>query len=121
VSGTVTATATNLDIRDLSFSTDTITAVVSKAPLTPAAPAAATVGVASAQAVASNASRKGLALVNVSNNRISFGLAATAVLDSGITLYPGGVWEMDEHTFVTGAINAIASAASSPLAIQELT
>lgn len=125
VSGTVTASGplTDAQLRAVAVpvsGTVTVGSVVStKGDLTPAAPAAATVGVASAQAVAANASRKGLVLVNVSNNRISFGLGATAVLDSGITLYPGGVWEMDEYTFDVGAVNAIASAASSPLAIQE--
>jgi hypothetical protein len=93
--------------------------VDTKTDLTPSAPTSASVGVASAQAVAANGSRKGLVLVNVSNNRISFGLGAAAVLDSGITLYPGGVWEMDEYTFDLGAVNAIASAAASTLAIQE--
>lgn len=87
--------------------------------LTPAAPTAATVGVASASAVAANASRRGLVLVNTSINRISLGFGSTAVLDSGITLYPGGVFEMDMHTFDLGTVNAIASAASSNLAIQE--
>jgi len=87
--------------------------------LAPASPTAASVGVASAQVVAANASRKGLVLVNTSVNRISLGFGATAVLDNGVTLYPGGVFEMDERIFDLGAVNAIASAASSNLAIQE--
>lgn len=97
--------------------------VTSKVDLTPSAPAAASVGVASAQAVAANAARKGLVLVNVSPSaRISFGLGANAaVLDSGITLYPGGVWVMDEFTYDLGAVNAIASAATTPLSIQEFS
>jgi hypothetical protein len=77
--------------------------------------------VTSAQAVAANASRKGLVVVNTSTNIISFGLAAAAVLNSGITLSPYGAWTMDDYTFTVGAINAIASGASSNLAIQELT
>lgn len=93
--------------------------VVSKEDLAPAAPTFATVGVASAQAVAANGSRKGLLLVNTSNNRVSLGFGAAAVLDSGITLYPMGVFFMEEHDFDTGAVNAIASAAGSNLAIQE--
>lgn len=87
----------------------------------PAAPAAATVGVSSAQVLASNANRTGLLLINTSVNTIYLGLGATAVIGSGITLYPGGTWEMNAFAFTTGAINAIASAASSNLAIQELS
>lgn len=89
--------------------------------LTPSAPTAASVGVASAQAVAAAATRKGLVLVNTSNARISLGFGSAAVLDSGITLYPGGVFEMDSNTFDVGAVNAIASAAASNLGIQEYT
>lgn len=94
--------------------------VSSKTDLSPSAPTAATVGVASASAVGANAARKGLVLVNTSNNRVSLGFGQTAVLDSGITLYgPGGTFEMDEYTFDVGTVNAIASAASSNLAVQE--
>lgn len=93
----------------------------SKSALTASSPTAATVGTSSAQVVASNASRKGLVLTNTSNNTISFGIGAAAVLNSGVTLTPGGTWVMDEFTFATGAINAIASAVTSNLAIQELT
>lgn len=93
----------------------------SKNAMTPSSPANVSVGITSASAVAANASRKGLVLTNVSINRISFGLGVAAVLNSGITLYPGGVWVMDEYTYNTGAINAIASLASSGLAVQEFT
>lgn len=96
--------------------------VSSKVALTASSPTAATVGVTSAQAVATNGSRKGLILTNTSSTAsISFGLGAAAVLNSGITLTPYGVWVMDEFTFTTGAINAIASLASTNLAIQEMT
>lgn len=87
--------------------------------LSPAAPTAASVGVTSAQAVAANASRKGLVLTNTSNNRISLGFGAVAVLNSGITLYPGGIFVMDQNLFDLGAVFAIASVAASNLAIQE--
>ena len=85
------------------------------------APAAATVGVASAQAVAANASRKGLILTNTSSNFISlaFGPATAAVLYSGITLVPYGIYEMDDRNFTTAAVFAIASGATSNLGIQE--
>lgn len=88
---------------------------------TGSAPTSASVGTSSAQAVASNSNRKGLILTNVSANTISLGIGQTAVLNDGITLVPWGVWVMDEYTFTTAAINAIAAAASSDLAIQELT
>jgi hypothetical protein len=111
------------DLRVTTVGTATVTGVVStKTDLTPSAPTAASVGVSSAQAVAANANRKGLVLVNTSNNaRISLGFGSAAVLNSGITLYPQGVYEMDEFTFDLGAVNAIASIATSNLAIQEYT
>lgn len=87
--------------------------------LTPSAPAAVSVGVASGAALAANANRKGATFINTSTATISFGLAATAVLNSGITLAPNGVWVMDEFTFTVGAINAIAGSAASNLAVQE--
>lgn len=89
--------------------------------LSPASPTAASVGVATASVVAANTNRKGLTLVNTSINRISLGLGVSAVLNSGITLFPGGVWVMDGATFTTAAINAIAGAAASNLAIQEFS
>ena len=93
--------------------------VTSKTALTPSAPAAASVGVASAEAVAANANRKGLILTNTSQSTISLGFAAAAVLSSGVTLFPGGIFKMDEFCHTVGAINAIAGAAASNLAIQE--
>lgn len=95
--------------------------ISTKTDLTPSSPTAATVGTSSAQALAANANRKGLILVNTSANTISVGLGSTAVLNSGITLYPGGTFQMDEFCFDLGAVNSIASAASSNLAIQEFT
>lgn len=89
---------------------------------TGSAPAFASVGVTSAQALAANANRKGLVLTNTSNKTISLGIGANAaVLNSGITLFPGGVWVMDQYTFITAAINAIAGGVGSNLAIQEFT
>lgn len=93
--------------------------VATKTDLTPSAPAAAAVGVTSAQVLAANANRKGLVVVNTSSNVISIGLGSAAVLNSGITLTPYGTFEMDEYCFDVGAVNAIASAAASNLAIQE--
>src|SRR5262245_54426867 len=91
---------------------------VTKTAIAPSGPGAATVGIASAQAVAGNANRKGLILINTSNNIISLAFGASAaVLHSGITLFPGGAFTMSEYSFSTGAINAIASVASSNLAV----
>jgi hypothetical protein len=89
--------------------------------LTPLSPTFATVGVASTQIATTNTNRKGIVLTNTSVNKVSFGLAnAPAVLNSGITINAsGGVWVMDQFTFTTGAINAIASGASSNVTIQE--
>lgn len=92
-----------------------------KTPLTAVAPATFAVTTSSSQAVASNSSRKGLVLTNTGTKRVSFGLGASAVLDSGITLQPGDVWVMDEYTFSTSAVNAIAATGGSSLGIQEFS
>lgn len=84
------------------------------------APAAATVGASSGVAVAANASRTGLALVNTSANIISIGFGTNAaVLYSGVTLYPAGSLTLDIFDGCQQAITAIASSAGSNLAIQE--
>jgi hypothetical protein len=93
--------------------------VNTKTALTATVPAAATVGVASAEARAANASRDGLIVTNTSANTISCAVGNTAVLNSGITLPPGATWSMDEYSFSTAAINCIASGAGSNLSIQE--
>lgn len=122
-SGTVTALTQRMVLATdvaLPAGTNALGVVSTKTALTFNAPTAATVGVGSAQALASNASRKSAVFVNTSNNTISCAVGATAVLNSGITLWPGGTWAMNEYSFGTGAVNCIASAASSNLAIQEL-
>lgn len=91
-----------------------------KSALTPSAPTAASVGIASAQILAATA-RKGLVLTNTSNARISLGFGVAAILNSGVTVYPGGTFQMDEYSFTVGTITAIASAAASNLGIQEYT
>lgn len=86
------------------------------------APVAVSVGVVSAEAVTINASRKGLILVNTSTAYISIAFGAAAVLYSGITLNPsGGSFCMDEYSFTTAQVRAIASAAASNLSVQEFT
>lgn len=93
--------------------------VSTKINLTAQSPAFTTVGVTSVQVIAANSARKGLVLVNNSTANISIAFAATAVSGSGIVLYPGGVFYMDEFMFTTAAVNAIATAAASNLGVQE--
>lgn len=90
-----------------------------KTALTANSPAVSSVGVTSAQSVAANASRKGLLLFNNSSATISVAFGNAAVLGSGVTLLPGGTWEMGEYSYSTAAVNAIAGSAASNLSIQE--
>jgi len=84
----------------------------------PSAPATASVTSSSSQAIAANALRKGLIIINLGATNVSFGCGATAVLNSGITLNANGTWVMDNYTFTTLAINAIC-ASTATLSIQE--
>lgn len=94
--------------------------VSTKSPLTALTPTFATVTGTSSQVLAANSNRKSLVFVNTSSDNISFGIGANAaVVGSGITLTPNGVWEADEYSYVTSAINAITSGTSSNLTIQE--
>jgi hypothetical protein len=96
------------------------TVSISKDALTASAPAAVSVGLTSAEAVVANANRKGILLVNTSANYISIAFGAAAVLYSGITLNPsGGSFWMDEFSFTTAQVRAIASGAASNLSCQE--
>lgn len=87
------------------------------------APATVSAGVTSGTLIASNASRKGLVVTNTSSlGTISLNLVnGSAVLNSGITLYPHDTWYMDEWTFTTSQINVIASLAATSVAIQEMS
>jgi len=80
-----------------------------------------TIGVVSAEILGLTLDRRGMKIINLSNNKISFGLGEVAVLDSGITLYPGGVWNMDEYDWTIVPIEAIASGAGSVIGVQEWT
>lgn len=96
--------------------------VSTKTPLTASTPANATVTGTSSQVVASNASRKGLAIINLSTDIIYIGIGTTALLGSGIALtQKGSVYEMSEYDYAISAINAISSGTSSAIAIQEFT
>lgn len=86
--------------------------------LTAIAPAAATVGTSSAEALATNTNRKTVDLVNTNDTKtIYLGVGFTAVVGSGITLFPYASVRLQ----TTQAINAISSGASTNLAIQEWT
>lgn len=119
------ATAANQVIeiaRLTSILADTNTLVARSAALTASAPTAATVGTSSAQALASNASRRRAVFVNTSAATISLGFSGqAAVLNSGVTLDSGASFTMGEDLLTLGQVNAIASAVSSNLAIQEYT
>ena len=83
---------------------------------------AVTVGVATGVALAANASRLYALLVNDSDTAIYIKLGAAAVLNAGIRINAnGGSYEMskDLGNLYTGAINAIASAASKNLIVTE--
>ena len=88
------------------------------APIT--APTFATVGTSSAQVLPANSNRSGLIIVNTSATAtVSLGIGSTAVLYSGITLFPQGAFNMGEFDFSKEAITAIASAAGTNISIQE--
>jgi hypothetical protein len=87
--------------------------------ISPAAPTFATVGTSSAQAVAQNNNRKGLILTNTSANIIYLGFDSAAVVGRGVVLFPNGVYCMGTYDFTTLAVLAIATGASSNMAVQE--
>lgn len=114
------ASLSSIDTKLTSPLTVTGSTTTTRSALSPSSPTSGSVGTSSAQVLAANSNRKGLILINTSTNNMSFGLGTTALLNSGITLTANGTWVMDEYTFYTGAINAIASSSSSNLSIQEL-
>ena len=116
VSGTVAVSSIP---HDALTATDVVS--VAKTALTTSAPAQVSVGITSAELVAANASRKGLILVNNTLNTVSIAFGAAAVLNSGITMTPGGVYCMSEYDFSTAQIRAIASLAATIVSVQEFT
>lgn len=79
-----------------------------------------TVGVASASALAANASRKTAVFVNDSANIIYLGLGGAAVVGSGIRLNSnGGSYEINSTNMYRGQIFAIATGAASNMTIIE--
>jgi len=85
------------------------------------APTSASVGTSSASAVAAASTRVSLYLKNVSANTISIAFSQAAVLNDGITLAPGEWREWTREDCPQDAVFAIASAASSDLAVQQAT
>jgi hypothetical protein len=87
----------------------------------PGPPLSVAVGVASVLAAQANSGRKGMVVTNTSTSGqvISLGLGFPAVAAAGIVLQPNNYWWMDVKSFTTGQINAIASAASGSVAVQE--
>lgn len=110
------------NIQTLATDTGGNLSISTRIPLTASAPTTASIGVASTTVIAANANRKGLVLTNTSSlARVSLNLVGgSAVLDSGITLYPHDIFYMDAFTFTTAQINAISSIAATPVGIQEL-
>lgn len=90
------------------------------APRTPSAPATASVGATSATLIAANSNRKRLEIKNLGSTRISLGLNATALNNSGLVLDPGQSYCFEGSNLVTTVINAIC-ATSATVAIQEWT
>jgi len=91
-----------------------------KSALTGSSPDTASVGTSSSEVLPSNSNRKGLVIVNTSENIVSLSFGSNpAVLNNGITLFQYGVFNMDEYMYTTEAINAIANVGSSVISIQE--
>lgn len=86
-------------------------------------PTSVSVGVTSAAAVAANSRREGLILTSLRTNTgqiaLSFNSAA-AVVNTGVILYPGEAFLMDERSYTTSAIKAISDVAAQTLSIQEM-
>jgi hypothetical protein len=89
--------------------------------LNPKSPLSVLLGVTSSIVIVENKIRKGLILINGSANTISIGLGVDAVLNKGITLYPGGVFNMAAEDFWSGQVNGIAAGVDSLLSIQEFS
>jgi hypothetical protein len=82
----------------------------------------ATVNKAEASVVSANSDRIGLYIKAPQDNsdRISISLDGNAaVLDSGITLYPGEGWQMERHTYSGLAIRGISGTDGQKLSVQE--
>ena len=95
---------------------DFVTYVINASP-----PTNVLIGVTDTQAVAENNSRLGLVVTNLSSSTVYLALMGMrSTLNAGIVLLPnGGAWQMDEWTWNTSQVNAIAHSASNILSVQE--
>jgi hypothetical protein len=109
VTGNVTLTASTNNIGNVNIVTST----------NALSPTSYTVNTSSVVILASNTNRKGLILTNTGNNTVSLGFGNVAVSNSGVTLYPGGTFNMDNYSFTTSNVNAIAVVANTVVGIQE--
>jgi hypothetical protein len=89
--------------------------------LSPKLPVSVLVGTSSVKLVDVNVARKGLIIINGSGNRVSLAFGTDAILDKGIILYPGGVFNMGEEDFYSGAIFGVAAGADSLVTVQEFS
>jgi hypothetical protein len=82
-------------------------------------PVAGSVTTASAQLIAANINRTGLACTNIGTSTafLAYG-ANTAILNGGTAISPGATWWMDDYLFTTDAVNVIAASATT-IACQE--
>jgi hypothetical protein len=95
-------------------------------PASASAPVSVTIGTTSALLVAANASRKGLRIRVLTDKAVvSLAFGQTAVINKGVTLTgsaTGGGSDsfiMDAASFLTVAINAVASASNTLVSVQE--
>jgi hypothetical protein len=86
---------------------------------TPSDPSSASVGIAASIVVPTRTSRRGLTITNTSANIIYLAFGKTAILGSGIILYPHGTFNMDDSDRTREYVSAIASSAGSSITIQE--
>jgi hypothetical protein len=78
------------------------------------------VNATSTAVLGANANRKGLILQNASSQQITIAFGGqTPVYQTGLTLLPGGVFNMDQWSFTTGAVNAITTGGAALLQVQE--
>lgn len=88
-----------------SYVTGTVT--INNQYLSGSSPFGTTVTTTSKTMIGSNSLRRGLVITNASGTTVYFGVNNAATMFSGITLYPAGVWVMDQFTFTNQSIQAI--------------
>lgn len=120
VSGTVTVTATNLDIRDLTSASDSVSAVVPVA--TSGGPANVSSSATNVTLLASNSSRKGFSIMNDSTEILYVKFGATASATSfHVKMQPGTYYESNAGYNYTGIIDGIWASANGAARMGEFT